>query len=181
MCVHAKSLQSHLTFCDPMDRSLPGFSVHGILQGRSLEWVSMPFSRGSSPPRGPNRVSYPLLHWQAGSLPLARPGKLSGKESTCQCRRHKRCALDPWVRKIFWSRKWQPAPVILAWKIPRTEEPGELQSMGSQRVRHNCAHTRAFSYSRHLMWGTEPGYLKDEPVWDAVALVTCSARVFQYL
>ena len=70
---------------------------------------------------------------------------------------------------------------ILAWKIPRTEEPGELQSMGLQRVRHNCAHTRAFSYSRHLMWGTEPGYLKDEPVWDAVALVTCSARVFQYL
>ena len=28
---------------------------------------------------------------------------------------------------------------ILAWKIPRTEEPGRLQSMGSQRVRHNLA------------------------------------------
>ena len=34
-------------------------------------------------------------------------------------------------------RKWQPTPVILAWKIPWTEEPGALQSMGSQRVRHN--------------------------------------------
>ena len=35
------------------------------------------------------------------------------KESTCQCRRLKRCGLDPWVRKIPWRRKWQPAPVLL--------------------------------------------------------------------
>ena len=73
-----------------MDHSLPGFSVHGILQGRILQWVSMPSSRGSSPPKDQNCVSYPLLHWQAGSLPLATPGKPSGKESTCECRRHKR-------------------------------------------------------------------------------------------
>ena len=43
--------QSCLTFCDPMDYSLPGSSVHGILQARVLEWVAIPFSRGSSPPR----------------------------------------------------------------------------------------------------------------------------------
>ena len=36
-CVCAKSLQSCLTHCDPMDCSLPGFSVHGILQARILE------------------------------------------------------------------------------------------------------------------------------------------------
>ena len=35
----AKSLQSCLTLCDPMNCSLPGFSVHGILQARTLEWV----------------------------------------------------------------------------------------------------------------------------------------------
>ena len=40
--------QSCLTLCDPMDCSLPGFSVHGILQARKLEWVAIPFSRGSS-------------------------------------------------------------------------------------------------------------------------------------
>ena len=40
--------QSCPTLCDPMDYSLPGFSVHGILQARILEWVAMPFSRGSS-------------------------------------------------------------------------------------------------------------------------------------
>ena len=37
--------------CDPTDYSSPGFSVHGILQERILEWVAMPFSRGSSRPR----------------------------------------------------------------------------------------------------------------------------------
>ena len=35
-------------FCDHMDCSLPGFSVHGILQARILEWFAIPFSRGSS-------------------------------------------------------------------------------------------------------------------------------------
>ena len=40
----AKSLQSCPTLCDPMDCSLPGFSVHGILQTRTLEWVAISFS-----------------------------------------------------------------------------------------------------------------------------------------
>ena len=38
------SLQSCPTLCDPMDCSLPGFSVHGILQARTLEWVAISFS-----------------------------------------------------------------------------------------------------------------------------------------
>ena len=42
VCVHAKSLQSCLTLCNPMDCSLPGSSVHGILQARILEWAAMP-------------------------------------------------------------------------------------------------------------------------------------------
>ena len=40
--------QSFLTLCDLMDRIPPGSSVHGILQARMLEWVAIPFSRGSS-------------------------------------------------------------------------------------------------------------------------------------
>ena len=40
----------------------------------------------------------------------------SGKESTCQWRRHKGCRFDPWVRKILWRRKWQPTPVFLPGK-----------------------------------------------------------------
>ena len=61
--------QSCPTLYDPMDCSLPGFSVHGIFQARVLEWVAISFSRGSSQPRNRIRVSrivgrsfYPLSH-----------------------------------------------------------------------------------------------------------------------
>ena len=40
-----------LTLCHPVGCSLPGSSVHGILQARILEWVAFSFSRGSSQPR----------------------------------------------------------------------------------------------------------------------------------
>ena len=71
LCVRAKSLQSCLTLCDPMDCSPPGSYVHGILQARILEWVAMPswfLTQGSNP----NLLC--LLHWQVGSLPLGHLG-----------------------------------------------------------------------------------------------------------
>ena len=77
---------------------------------------------------------------------------LSGKEPTCQCRRHKRCRFDPWVWKIPWRREGQAThSSILAWRIPRTEELGGLQSMGLQRVGHKGGnlgrvHSKIFSY-----------------------------------
>ena len=68
--VHAKSLQSCLTLCDPVDCNLPGSSVHGIFQARILEWVAMPSFWGSSQPRDWTYVSYVscigrwvLHHW----------------------------------------------------------------------------------------------------------------------
>ena len=76
-----------------------------------------------------------LLHWQGSSVPPAPPGKpciiphtilqicihthmgfpggVSGKEPTCQCRRHKRPGFNPWFRKIPWKRAWQSTPVFL--------------------------------------------------------------------
>ena len=66
-CVHVQSLQSCLTHCSPMDCSLPGSSVHGILQTRILEWVAMPSSRGSSQPRDRTCVSvFPVSPALAG-------------------------------------------------------------------------------------------------------------------
>ena len=56
--MRAKPLQSCPTLCDPTDCSLPGPSVHGILQARILEWVAMSISRGSSQPRDRTQVSY---------------------------------------------------------------------------------------------------------------------------
>ena len=73
-CICAKSLQSWPTLCDSVDCSLPGSSIHGILQARILEWVAMPSSRGSSQPRDWNCVSY-ISCIEVGSLSLAPPGK----------------------------------------------------------------------------------------------------------
>ena len=69
LCVHAKSLQACLTLCIPMDCSPPGFSIHGILQARILEWVAM----GIFLMQGSNLCLLRLLRWQVGSLPLVPP------------------------------------------------------------------------------------------------------------
>ena len=55
-------LQSCPTLCDPMDCSLPGSSVHGILQARLLMWVAISSSRGSSWPGDGTHVCLHLLH-----------------------------------------------------------------------------------------------------------------------
>ena len=60
--------QSPPTLCDPMDRSPPGSSVHGIPQARILEWVAMHFSRGSSQPR-----DWTLVSCTAGNSLLFEP------------------------------------------------------------------------------------------------------------
>ena len=62
--------QSCLTLCNPMDYSLPGSSVHGILQARILEWVIISSSR-IFPTQGSNLHLLCLLHWEADSLPLS--------------------------------------------------------------------------------------------------------------
>ena len=58
VCMHAKLLQLCPTLFDPMDCSLPGSFIHGILQARILEWVAIPTSRGSFWPRDWSHVSY---------------------------------------------------------------------------------------------------------------------------
>ena len=55
LCLVVQSCPTPL--CDPMDYSLPGPSVHGILQARILEWVAMASSRGSSQHRDQTQVS----------------------------------------------------------------------------------------------------------------------------
>ena len=57
VCVRSQSLQSWPTLSDPRDCSPPGSFVHGILQARILEWISYPFSKGTSWPRNWARVS----------------------------------------------------------------------------------------------------------------------------
>ena len=57
VCAHVLVAHSCPDICDPLDCSPPGSSVHGIFQARILEWVAIPFSRGSSQPRDWTQVS----------------------------------------------------------------------------------------------------------------------------
>ena len=69
-CMHA---QSCLTLCNPMGYSPPGASIHGVFQARILEWVAIPFSRGSSQSRDQTHVSS-IFCIGKHSLPLSHPG-----------------------------------------------------------------------------------------------------------
>ena len=65
------------------------------------------------------------------------PGDAGGKEPSCQCRRPKRCKFHPWGQKDPLEKEMAIHSSILAWKTSWTEEPGGLDYMGSQRVRHS--------------------------------------------
>ena len=94
LCVRACSVaKSYPTLCNPMDYSLPGSSVHGILQARILEWVAMCSSRGSS------------QHWQVGSLPLVPPGKQSNESPAIKSLRPSK--LELWKSSSFLSFLWE--------------------------------------------------------------------------
>ena len=76
------------------------------------------------------------------------PGGSVGKSVCLWCGRPR---FDPWVRKIPWKRKWQFTPVLLPgisheW----TEKPVRLQSMGSQKVKHNLV--TSLSYILFILW-----------------------------
>ena len=82
---------SCVQLCDPMDCSLPGFSVHWILWARILEWVTILFSRGS-----PINTLYIYIYiWM---------DVLAAQKSCLQCRRP---GFNPQVGKIPWRVSWK--------------------------------------------------------------------------
>ena len=87
-----------------------------VSQGQTLAWKRLAFwaQKCSSGPGCAALACAPLFNPNQGLLRW-----LSGKESTCQCRRH---GFHPWVRKIPWRRESK----ILAWEMLWTEEPGGL-------------------------------------------------------
>ena len=195
--------QSCLTLSDPMDCSLPGSSIHGILQARVLKWGAIAFSpmgcivhwnspgqntgvgslivhwnspgqntgvgslsilQGTFPTQGSNlgllhrgqilyQLSYKgsprILEWAAHSFSSwsSQPrnwtwvsfiaGRLFTNWAIKENRQCRRCRFNPWIGKISWSRK--TCFSIFSWRIPRTEEPGRLQSMELQRIGHDWA------------------------------------------
>jgi len=70
------------------------------------------------------------------SIPLGFSSGASGKEATFQYRRHKRCVQSLGLEDPL-EEGLATYSSILAWRIPWTEGPGGIQSIGSQRVRHD--------------------------------------------
>ena len=102
-----------LTLCDTMDCSPSGSSFHGILQARSLEWVAISVSRGSSRPRDWTRISCTaggFFTTEIMYLKYGLPWWLRWERICLQCRIPK---FDSWVGKMAWRREWLPTWVFL--------------------------------------------------------------------
>ena len=102
--MEVKFTHSCLTPCDPM-----GYTEHGILQARILEWVAVLFSRGSSQPRDQTQSLTSKLHWKVDSLPLTSlvaqlVKSLPATQETW---------FDSWVGKIHRRKDRLPTPVFL--------------------------------------------------------------------
>ena len=112
------SLQSCATLCDPIDGSPLGSPVPGILQARTLEWGAIAFS---------------VMKIKVAINQMNFPGGAVVKNLTAM--------QETWVRslgrEVASEKEMATHSSILAWKIPWTEEPSRLQSMGSLRVGHD--------------------------------------------
>ena len=92
------------------------------------------------------------------------PRRRGGKESPCQCRRHRRHGFDPWVGKILWRRKWQPTLVFLPgkfhgqqslavynpWGCKESDMTGWLRTHTHTRAHrhmHTCTHTHTRAHA----------------------------------
>ena len=64
------------------------------------------------------------------------PGGAGGKESVCQCKRHKGLGINPWVGKIPWRRGMATHSSVLVWRIPGSLVGYRGPLVGSQRVGH---------------------------------------------
>ena len=83
-----------------------------------------------------NGKLYRIMEMEERGLLWGLPGWLSGKESTCRCRRCKRCGLDPWSgRRNDLEKHMATHSSIVAWRIPWTEKPVWATVHRSQRVR----------------------------------------------
>ena len=127
-----------------MDCSPPGSSLCGISQARILEWVDISSSKRSSWRRDQTHMSCISCTGQQILLPLSHLGSLEEEKkhrwaSTPHPLKVRRVCLHALAVTTIATAHLGGAEAggILAWEIPWTEEPGELQSMGSQSTRHD--------------------------------------------
>ena len=137
----AKLLQSCPTLCDPMDCSLPGFSVHGILQARTLEWAAISFSNAwkwKVKEKSLSRVWLLATSWTA-AYQAPPPMRFSGNNTgvgchcllpywhythskMCTCRRKLKKKKDRLFESNLTTTKtqqlWKNAPCLVLYDLP---------------------------------------------------------------
>ena len=143
MLLVSEVTQSCPTLCGPMDCSLPGSSLHGILHTRILEWVAVSFSRTPSYPcKNKHWVQFVLnsfLYWSSRLLIIICPYLVSHP-------RYERPRFNPWVGKIPWRRAWKPIPYFCL------ETPMDRGAW--QATVHGAAKSRTWlsDYAQHHVW-----------------------------
>ena len=88
---------------------------------------------------------------------MGLPRWLSGKKSTCQCRRHKICGFNPWASKIPWRRVWQPTPVFLSGEFHGQRSLAGYSPWGCKE-RNTTEQVRSNWNCKLLPWGFQPLY-----------------------
>ena len=76
-------------------------------------------------------------------------------EFTCQCKRHKKLRFNPWVRKISWSKKWQPTPVFLPGKFHGQKDLAGYSPRGCKEldtIEHTHTHTHTHTQSSRVLY-----------------------------
>ena len=129
------------TLCDHIDCSPPGSSAHSILQARVLEWVAIPFSRGSSRPRDQTQVS-----------------RIAGRFHTVWATREAPSSRVTW--------EWWYLPLWVFWELNRNLSPKSQQ--GHPPPHHHRTRTlqqQVGGNSTNLTWMSHPGirHRSDKP------------------
>ena len=138
--VKMKVTQSCPTLSDPVDCS---FSVHGVFQARLLEWVAVPFSRGSSQPRGGPQVSLT----EGRFFTIWAPREAHGYESwTIKKAKHQRIdVFELWcwrqLLRVFWTAARLNQSIL--------KEINSEYSLGGLMLKLKL------QYTGHLMWRTD--------------------------
>ena len=150
-----------LSWEDPLEKEM---ATHCSILAWKISWTE---ESGGLQSMGLQRVGH---DWVTNTYLLTYlyvsifPGGSVGKKI---CLQGKRPGFDPWVVKIAWRRKWQPIPVLPCLKISMNRRAGSLQSMGSQRVRHDCV-TNLLSLSlpyMHLFFPNSPSIPTQAATW----------------
>ena len=100
-------------------------------------------------------LTYPPSRMREPPLWCFPGGALCTTVQSLPCKRQKGLGFNRWVGKMPWRRAWPPIPLhscVLAWRIPRTEEPGGLRFTGSQRDTRDwsnlaCMHAPTFAFA----------------------------------